>query len=97
MTMHTFATAFVIGAALVALWLVVRTSDRAPSSVWTILLHMLLANLLSSAVLTVAVAAVPTVGPVAAMMVVAFPAFVYFFVACAWLLLFLQRLAAAAR
>jgi hypothetical protein len=97
MSPQLFATAFVAGAALVALWAVTRTLGRAPSSLWAVLAHVLLANVASSVVLGVAVAAVPTVGPVAAIMLFAFPPLVYFFVACAWLLLFLQRLLAPSR
>ena len=47
--------------------------------------------------LPLCIAAMPTVGPVVAVMGIAFPPLVYFFVACAWLLLFLQRLLAPSR
>jgi hypothetical protein len=94
---QAFASLLVVGAAAVALWVVLRTARRAPTSFWTILAHVLAGNVLFSAVLPLSVAAVPAIGPVAAVMAIAFPALVYFFVGCAWLVLFLQRLLAPSR
>ena len=97
MTPHLFVTALIVGSAAIALWSVQRWSRHAPKSIWTVLAHFLIANALSSAVLPIAAASVPTLGAPAAVMLITFPPLVYFFVACAWLLLFLQRLLSPAR
>jgi hypothetical protein len=97
MSPQAFSTALLLGAAAIALWFVHRTAGHAPRRVWAVLLHVFAANVLSSALLTVAVAAIPTLGPVSAVMLIAFPPLVYFFVACAWLVLMLQRLLSPAR
>jgi hypothetical protein len=94
---QAFSTVLLLGAAAIALWVVHRTARHAPKRIWGVLVHVLAANVLSSALLTLAVAAIPTLGPVGAVMLVAFPPLVYFFVACAWLLLLLQRLLTPAR
>jgi O-antigen/teichoic acid export membrane protein len=92
MSPQAFSSSFVVGAALLALWVVRRADDRGPRSFWTVIGHLVLANVLSSLLLQLTPWAMPVVGPVGALMLIALPALVYFFVAAAWLLLFLQRL-----
>ena len=88
-----FALVFMAGAALVGLWLATRYQRRAPGSVWSVAAHVLIANLATSAAFSLLVPAIGRVGTTTALMVVAFPPLVYFFVTCAWLLLLVQRLA----
>jgi hypothetical protein len=91
MPVMAFAMTFMLGAAVIALWFVHRYASRAPGSVWPIAAHLLIANVGTSLAMAAVVPAMTVLGPVGAMMLVAFPPLVYFFAACAWLLLFVQR------
>jgi hypothetical protein len=97
MPVQAFALTFMLGAAVVALWLVHHYVRRAPGSLWSVAAHLVVANVAVSAAMALVLPAIAVVGPVAAMMLVAFPPLVYFFAAAAWLLLFLQRLVAHVR
>jgi hypothetical protein len=97
MSHEAFVSVFLLGAAVIALWIVHRTARHAPSSLWAVVGNVFVGYVLSSAVLPLCVAAIPTLGPVVALMGIAFPPLVYFFVGCAWLVLFLQRLLAPSR
>jgi hypothetical protein len=97
MSPPAFALIYMLGAAVVALWLVARYGSHAPGSVWTIAAHLVIANVVSSLAVTAVVPAIAALGPVVALMLLVFPALVYFFVACAWLLLYVQRFAAQYR
>jgi hypothetical protein len=97
MSHEAFVSVLMLGAAVIALWVVQRTARRAPTSLWAVVAHLFAGYVLTTALLPLCVAAVPTVGAVVAVMGIAFPPLVYFFVGCAWLLLFLQRLLAPSR
>jgi hypothetical protein len=92
-----FAMTFMLGAAVVALWCVHRYPSRVPGSMWTVAAHLVIANVVTSLAMALVVPAIPVLGAVAAMMLVAFPPLVYFFATCAWLLLYVQRLVAHSR
>lgn len=92
MTPNAFAISLVFGAALVGLWLTARFPDRAPRSVRRLAVHVVAANIAASAAPPAAAHAIGVIGGTPALMLIAFPPLVYFFVACAWLLVFLQRL-----
>jgi hypothetical protein len=97
MSAPAFALTYMAGAAVVALWLVGRYASHAPGSMWAIAAHLAIANVVSSLAVTAVVPTTATLGPVVALMLVVFPTLVYFFVACAWLLLYVQRLVAQYR
>src|SRR4051794_40541049 len=88
-----FALFFMAGAAVVGLWFVTRYQRHAPESLLSVAAHLVVANVATSAAFSFLVPAIGLVGTTTALMVVTFPPLVYFFVTCAWLLLFVQRLA----
>jgi hypothetical protein len=97
MSSQAFALTYLLGAAAVALWLVGRYPSYAPGSVWPVAAHLVIANVGSSLAVTAVIPASASLGPVVAMMLLVFPALVYFFVASAWLLLYVQRFVAQYR
>lgn len=97
MSASSFALAFLVGAAVLALWVTHRFPGRAPGSLLGVGAHVVLANVVASVAPAAAVWAMPSLGAVAALMLLALPPLVYFFLACAWLLMLLQRLVGSYR
>jgi hypothetical protein len=96
MSAPAFVLAFFAGAAILALWGALRYASRAPTSLWRVLAHLLVANFATSAA-PVLMLRSPILGGVAGMMLIVLPALVYFFLACAWLLMLVQRMLAPYR
>jgi hypothetical protein len=89
MSIESFVLFLCIGAALLAIWLVVRFPDRGPSDLTWALLHVALSIVLGQLIVA-SIGALDTVGVPAARFVAAFgivlPCLTYMFVAAAWLI-----------
>ena len=89
MSIASFVLFLCVGAALLALWLVVRFPDRGPNDLTWALLHVALSIVLGQLIIA-SNGALDTVGVPAARFVAAFgivlPCLTYMFVAAAWLI-----------
>jgi len=89
MSIASFVLLLCVGAALLALWLVVRFPDLGPSDVTWALLHVALSIVLGQLMLA-SIGVVGRSGVPAAQFVAAFgivlPGLIYMFVAAAWLI-----------